>query len=506
MATKSKAQQKKENITRPPVVVVLGHVDHGKTSLLDYIRKTKVAERETGGITQHVGAYEAEHKGKRITFIDTPGHEAFSAMRSRGAEVADVAILVVAADEGVKPQTVEALEAIKKAGVSFIVALNKIDKPNVDPRRVKEELTKKGVLLEGWGGDIPNIEVSAKTGKGVDELLELVLLVAELAELKADDAMPAECVVIETHRDPQKGVLATILVRQGTLRVGDTVVSGKVFGKARAITDFAGKAVREAGPSKPVQMLGLSDVPDVGDVCRTVASEDEARAVAAAQAQQRAFEQLIATGKPETAIPIILKGDVLGSLEAIVETLKKLANPIVGIKILAAETGEVNEGDVQQAAATGSRIVAFKVKTRLHIVQRAERVAVPVETFEIIYELIDRIKELLEANVPPEVKRTDLGEVRILALFKKEGARQVVGGRVNKGIAQKGSQVELFRSGHFLGNGRLSELQENKIPVDEVGVGHECGMLIDAKDADISVGDIVRVFMEERKPRKLFAK
>ena len=504
-ATAGKKRKEIAQTTRPPVVVVLGHVDHGKTTLLDYIRKTNVVARESGGITQHIGAYQVEHDGKKITFLDTPGHEAFSAIRKRGAAVADIAVLVIAANDGMKPQTREALEAIRAAKIPYLVAFTKIDLPQADVQRAKTQLAEAGVLLEGWGGDVPNLEVSGKTGTGIAELLELLLLVAEVAELKDTVDEPFWGVVIEAHRDSRQGPTATVLVKSGILKVGDVISAGTVVGKVKAMENFLKNSVTEANPAMPVVLLGFNDVPDVGDRVLTFGSEKEAAAAAEKEASRRTFEKILGGQESEATLAVIIRADVVGSLEAIVGELEKLANPYVALHIVSADTGEVSENDIDQAEATRAQIFAFRTKIRGQIALRAERTGVKIHMLAVIYDLTDIVKRALQDTVPPEIIREDLGQVRVLALFRDEGTQQIVGGRVASGIIRKGEFAEVMRDDRLLGRGRLKEVQQNKIPVDEVKQGNECGMLIEIKGSiDIVEGDMLRVFHEERRERKLF--
>ena len=494
---KGENKSKDSGEARPPVVVVLGHVDHGKTTLLDWIRKTNVAGRESGGITQHIGAYVIEHDGRSMTFLDTPGHAAFSAMRRRGAQVADIAILVVAADDGVQPQTKEALEAIRTAKIPFVVAINKIDKVNADIQKTKTDLTNADVLLEGWGGDVPNIEISAKEGKGVNELLEIVQLVGDIAELTGDPAKPAEGVIIEAHRDSRRGIVVTLLVKDGTMRIGDVLLAGAVAGKVKALEDFKGAGIQEARPSTPAIVLGFSDVPDVGDAVRVVADEAQAQEAAGKEEQQRAFEQVIAEGDVEIELPVVIRADVLGSLEAIVNELEKLKNAHVAIRIAGAATGEISESTIRQAATQGALLVGFRVKARDPVLQFAEREDVTIKTFDVIYELTDAVREAARNRLPKIVHREDVGTLELLGAFKYTHPDHVVGGRVESGVARKGVLLEAVRDDTVVVRAKLVDLQQNKIPVDEVSVGNECGMLIRYETGGpVQIGDIVHFFTE----------
>lgn len=503
---KKKSVDKKRQMSepRPPVVVILGHVDHGKTTLLDTVRKTNVAAREAGGITQHVGAYVIQHDGKPMTLLDTPGHEAFSAMRSRGAQVADVAILVVAVDDGVQPQTRESITAIREAGIPFVVALNKIDKGNADVKRAKTELSKEEVLLEGWGGDVPNVEISAKEGTGVDELIGLVALVAEVAELRAEQDMVASGVVIEAHRDARRGPVATLLVKEGTLRVEDVLVAGAVAGKVKALQDFSGQLIQEAGPSTPTVILGLDETPYVGDAFRVLADEGAAVEVADAEASRRAFEQVIGEGEPERELTLILKADVVGSLEAIMGEFEKFRNEKVALRLAGVDTGEVTENDVKRAAVIGGMVVAFRVKTRRAISELSERLDVQIRDFSVIYELLDAVRSALEDRLPKRVLREEVGTVKLLATFKNDPPRQVIGGRVENGAARKDVVCEIEREGDVIARGMVLEVQQEKIAVDEVTQGKECGMLVKYESgAPAQVGDVAKLFTEQTETPKL---
>lgn len=482
---------------RPPVVVVLGHVDHGKTTLLDTIRKTNVAGRESGGITQHVGAYVVEHQGKMITFLDTPGHAAFSAMRRRGAQVADLAVLVVAADDGMQPQTHEALEAIRAVDIPYVVAINKIDKPNADLDKTKADLTQADVLLEGWGGDIPNVEISAKEGTKIDDLLEIIQLLAEMAELRGDASAPAEGVVIEAHQDPRKGTITTALVKNGTLRVGDVVVAGSITGKVKALEDFEGNGVKEAGPSMPTVILGLNEVPEVGDALRAVATEAAATAAAAEEKERRSFEVTIREGEPSVTFPLLIKSDVRGSLEAIIGELEKLKNKHVALQVIAASTGDITENDVKQAGAMGATIFGFRIKARNAITNVAERNDVTVRAYDVIYELMDAVKAEAEERLPKIVTRDDVGTLEVLGAFKYDHPNHVIGGRVTSGVARRGVLVEVIRGEDVVARATVTELQRDKMPVDEVEQDRECGMLVKyTKGGPVQVGDTINFFTE----------
>lgn len=477
-------------VKRPPVVVVMGHVDHGKTTLLDFIRKSNVAIREAGGITQHIGAYEITHKGERITFLDTPGHEAFQAMRARGAKVSDIAILVVAADEGVKPQTKEALEAIKNAGLSFVVAINKIDKPGANPDLVKQDLAKIGVLVEGWGGKVPVSLVSAKSGEGIEDLLDTVLLVAELEELKADPLKAAEGTIIEAHLDQRRGPAATALILDGTLRRGDAILAGKVVGKAKILENFLGEPIAAATFSSPVRIIGWEELPQVGDKFYSGPPELLVMVTEAVKSAEIAIENhRRPQPQGEDALTIILKADTIGSLEAL-ETIVRKFEKEVPILIKDRSVGDISEGDIKLADATGAFIVAFGVKISREAASALKQKTVPILTGDIIYELEDllrkKIEELKQAAKEPKAA----GKLEILAIFREDGKRQIVGGKVIEGKLEKGMKVKILRKGEAIGEGKIINLQSRKQDVPEVEAGKECGLLI-SSDIKIAKGDII---------------
>ena len=490
---------KTEKLVRPPIVVVMGHIDHGKSMILETIRNIKMLEKESGGITQHIGAYEIMHKGKKITFIDTPGHEAFSKIRSRGAKVADLAILVVAADEGVKPQTREALEIIKENNLPFIVALNKIDKEEANPERVKQELAKEEVLVEGYGGQIPVVEVSARTGKNVDELLETILLLAELENVEAHPDAHAEGVVIEAHLDPRRGIMATLLIRDGTLRKKDILVIGRALETIKIFEDFQGNALEEAGPSSPVRITGLSQMPVVGDRFGARATKEEAmgfiKTIPILKAEEKV--SLVDTGAAKPIFNVIVKSDVAGSGEALGEALKRLESDMIGINIIWNGIGDISESDVKRALATRMvTIVGFKVRMDPVVRELAEKSNIRIVTGDVIYDLLDKVKRTAEDFIPPEIRRNELGKTRILKVFKREGVKQVVGGRVEEGRIIKGTRVDIRRGKEVIGTGTLLQLQREKTPVEEAGAGTECGMMIEMKAA-IEQGDVAEAFEEE---------
>jgi translation initiation factor IF-2 len=495
---------------RPPVVTILGHVDHGKTSLLDAIRKTRVAAGEAGGITQHIGAYQVERDGQLITFIDTPGHAAFTAMRARGAQVTDIAVLVVAADDGVMPQTVEAINHAKAAGVPIIVAINKIDLPAANPDRVKQQLTEYGIVVEEYGGDTVCVPVSAATGQGIGDLLEAINLVAEISELKANPNRPGSGVVIEAELDPHRGPIATVLVQRGTLRQGDAVVVGETSGKVRAMLDDTGKRVKEAGPSTPVVILGLEDVPEAGDRLRVVADEKVARQFVEERKRQReAQEQTqharvnldtlfneISAGKLKELI-IILKTDVRGTAEAIKGALERLSTPEVKIRIIHAATGPVTDNDVMLAEASNGIIIGFNTRVEPGAKKRAEAVGVEIRTYNIIYQLLEDIEKALQGMLEPVYKTVVDGHAEVRAVFKSSRVGQIAGCYVTDGVVRRGSLARVLRGKEEVWKGRCEGLKRFQDDVREVQAGYECGIVISGFDK-FQVGDVIEFYHEER--------
>lgn len=487
-------------ISRPPVVVVMGHVDHGKSSILEAIKDLKITAKESGGITQHIGAYEIEHQGKKITFIDTPGHEAFSAMRSRGAKVADIAILVVAAEESIKPQTKEAIEHIKKAGIPMIVALNKIDKPTADPEKVKRELLSCDVSVESMGGTIPAVEVSAKTKQGIDHLLEIILLIAEIEGLKADISKPAEGVVVESYIDSSRGPVATLIIESGILKIGENIGTASAFGKVKGLENFQGRALKEAGPAMPVIVLGFNDVPRVGEEVKVYLNLESY------QKEVKKIEKpdikAFVLGPDQKVLNIILKVDVFGSLEAIEEILKILPQEKTILRILKAEVGEVNDSDVRLAKTANAKVIGFRVKASNSAKKVASKDKISIISFDIIYELAQAVRNLLEKTISSEIVRTDLGKAKILAVFKADKSRQVIGGKVIDGVIKRGAFAEVYRNEENVGKGKIVGLQQDKKDTDEVSKRSECGMLFEG-NAKIEEGDILNAYIEERKKGEL---
>jgi translation initiation factor IF-2 len=493
-------------ISRPPVVAVMGHVDHGKTTLLDSIRKTKVVEQEAGRITQHIGAYQVERQGKRITFLDTPGHEAFSAMRTRGANITDIIVLTVAADDGVKPQTIEVINRAKLTETPLIVTVNKIDRPDANIERVKKELSDYGVLIEEWGGNVPVAKISALTGEGVDELLDLILLQAEVMELKANPEGQVLGTVIESHLSPTLGSVATILIQNGTLKLSDIVGAGKAFGKVRSMTDYVGKKVKVARPSKPVQITGLSDVPEAGDILRTYEILDEAKSSALAVIKSERAKKISGLARRKISdskdINLIIKVDVVGSLEAINDALSKLKNSEVKLNVLEQGVGEINENDILRAASANGQVVGFHTRMNPKAVKLAQARQVPVQSYEIIYELVEDLTKQVVELLTPEVLRTDLGRAKILAVFRTEKDKMIVGGTVLEGKIKDAATVEIKRGDDVMGSGQIAELQQNKNKAKEVAKGFEFGVSIKTP-VKIAVGDVLLAYEETVRKRTL---
>ncbi|MEK7211184.1 MAG: translation initiation factor IF-2, partial [Patescibacteria group bacterium] len=495
---------------RAPVVVVMGHVDHGKTKLLDAIRETNVMAGEAGGITQHIGAYQVEKKGRLITFIDTPGHEAFTAMRSRGARVADIAIIVVAADDGVQPQTTEVIKIVNAAKLPFVVAINKVDKPDINLDKVKSGLADAGLNPEEWGGKTICIPVSAKTGAGVDALLEMILLVAEMNKDKiaANPERLAVGSVIEAHIDKGEGPVATVLVQTGTLRRNDYLSIGNyLYGRVRAMRDWRGKNIEEAAPGTPVKILGFKVAPQVGDIFETPANpaalDKKAKTETASQADLGST--LLKSGGEESGrkeLHLILKTDVLGSLEALIAALQKMETPLVAPEIIQKGLGNITDTDVGRAIDTGAQIFGFNVFATPGATSLAREKAVPIRIYKIIYDLLDAVHDELEKLLPKEIERLDLGKLKALAIFRTEKDAQIIGGVVIDGTISKDAKVELTRNGQMLAKISLLELQCGKQEVKEVGAGRECGMKIKTKEK-IQIGDVLEFYKEETREIKL---
>jgi len=489
---------------RAPVVTILGHVDHGKTTLLDTIRKASVASGEAGGITQHISAYQVKKQKQLITFVDTPGHEAFAAMRKRGLSIADIAILVVAADDGVRPQTKEVITYLKERKLPVIVAINKIDKPEAKPERVKQELAEHGILFEDWGGDTMSIEISAKNNINIDKLLESILLVAEVEDFRADHKRDGLAVVLESHLDPQKGAVATVLVRTGSLKVGQDIVAGKTFGRIRRIEDFAGRNLEVAIPSVPATIYGFNDTPQVNDIAHVVSNKGQARSYSK-EALSKDGPRMIATGEEEEEtkkLYLVIKADVQGSLEAILQILDSIHSDEVSLQIIASAVGSITESDVKIAETAGALVVGFNSEPTSVAKRLAEKSNIEIVTYNIIYKLVESLKERMADLLPPEIIRTDSGSLSVLAVFKTGKRDMILGGRVSEGKLLRGSLIEVVRDGEILGTGKMTNLQQNKQNADEVGQGNECGVVFEG-NIKIAVGDTLVCYKEEERKRTL---
>ena len=497
---------------RAPIVVVMGHVDHGKTKLLDYIRQTNVVAKEAGGITQHIGAYQVEKNGRKITFLDTPGHEAFTAMRARGAKVTDIAILVVAADEGVKPQTVEALQHAQDAGVPIIVAINKIDKENAAPERVKGELGEFGLVPEEWGGSTIMVPVSAMTGQGMDHLLEMVLLVADLGNLKANPNREAVGTVIEAHLNPSLGPIATVIVNTGTLHIGDNFVVGGTHGRIKVMKDNVGKNIQTAGPSTPVLIAGLSASPQSGDILHVVANEQTARGQALNVQTLKDAEILKKRGVGEIMsqissgqlkqLKLVLKADTKGSLEALKQAINQIKNDMVSVKTVLASVGNVNESDVMMAAAAGGVVMGFHVDVPLQVKRAAEREHVEVLQYTIIYQLLDDIKKILTGLLEPEIVENILGRAEVKKVFMTEKKEMIVGCKVIKGHIENKAKVRVFRKDEMVGEGTINTLKSFEKNVNEVNEGNDCGIRYEGF-MPLLEEDILEAYKMEKRIRTL---
>ncbi|MDD4351938.1 MAG: translation initiation factor IF-2 [Candidatus Gracilibacteria bacterium] len=501
-------EDKKQLVDRAPIISVIGHVDHGKTKLLDCIRGTEVAEGEAGGITQKIGAYQVEKKGKKITFLDTPGHEAFTAMRARGVKSTDIAILVVAADDGVMPQTIEAINHAKAANIPIVVAINKIDKDGANPDKIKKELAEHGVLVEGWGGDTVCALISAKEKTGIDDLLEMVLLVADMQALKANPNRPAVGTVIESNLDQNLGPVATILVHTGTLKLTDNLVIGVTYGKIRQLIDYKGKSIKEAGPSVPVRISGLASVPKAGDLVYVVANAKLAK-----EMSERINEERVLAGRKERfglneatkqvkegiirELNIILKADSKGSIEAIKSSLAKIPSGKVSVRTLHSAAGDVTDSDVMMASASHAIIVSFTTKVPLAVQKRAEIAGVEIKRYDVIYKLIEDIEKALLGLLEPEKIEVALGDFSVLAIFFTGKGEQVVGGKVTEGHLEPGSKVRVYREEEMVGEGLLTDLKQGPESVKQIEKGTECGIRFKA-DFKLKEGDDLEVFKVEQ--------
>ena len=484
----------------------MGHVDHGKTSLLDAIRQTKVQQGEAGGITQHIGAYTVEANGKPITFLDTPGHAAFTAMRARGAQATDIAVLVVAADDGVMPQTIEAINHAKSAGVPVIVAINKIDKPAANPDRVKQELTEYGLVSEEWGGDTIMVPVSAITGDGLDTLLEMILLVADVAELRANPNRMAKGIIIEARLDRGRGPVATVLVQNGTLHVQDTIVAGMTYGRVRAMYDDNGKAVKQAGPSMPVEVIGFSDVPAAGDIIYAVEQDKLSKQVVEERKDRLKAEKLksmsrvslddlfskIAEGQMKE-LNIIVKADVQGSVEALKQSLEKLSNDEVRVRVIHGAAGAISESDILLASTSNAIVIGFNVRPDAAVMAAAEREKVDVRLYRIIYNAIEDVEKAMKGLLAPEFKEEVLGHATVRQTFKVSSVGTVAGSYVTDGKIVRNAEVRLVRNGVVVYEGKLSSLKRFKDDAKEVAAGYECGITLENYN-DIKEEDVIEAF------------
>ena len=505
------AEDKEEDLEpRAPVVVVMGHVDHGKTSLLDYIRNAHVAAGEAGGITQHIGAYQVNVQGKTITFLDTPGHEAFTAMRARGAMITDIAILVVAADDGIMPQTVESINHAKAANIPIIVAINKMDKPEANPERIKEQLTKYELVPEEWGGETIICPISAKTGEGIDNLLEMVNLTAEMQELKANPNRSAHGAVIEARLDKGRGPVATLLVQNGTLKQGDVIIAGTAVGRVRAMTSAKGEKLTEAGPSVPVEIIGMGEVPGAGDDFHAVADERMARELV----EQRKHEQKMAASAPVGKVSledlfsqikqgemkdlnIIVKADVQGSAEAVKASLEKLSNEEVRVRVIHCAVGAISESDVMLATTSNAIIVGFNVRPDNNAKESAARNNVDMRMYRVIYDCINEIETAMKGMLAPKFKEVELGQAEVRNVFRITGVGMVAGCYVTNGKMQRGAQMRLLRDNIVIYDGAIASLQRFKDSVKEVAQGYECGITFE-KFQDIKEGDVIEAYLMEQ--------
>jgi translation initiation factor IF-2 len=506
------AEEDEGSIARPPVVTILGHVDHGKTSLLDAIRQANVAEGEVGGITQHIGAYQIVHGGHKMTFLDTPGHAAFTAIRSRGARVTDIAILVVAADDGLMPQTVEAIDHAKAAEVPIIVAINKMDLPGADPERVKRQLSEHNLLVEDWGGDIISVGVSARTGAGLDELLENIQVLSEISELKSNPNKPAAGVIIETKLDRRRGPTTTVLVQGGTLKIGDQMVAGSVWGRVRAITNDQGESVKELGPSQPGEVLGFSTLPDAGDLFAVVSTEREARIVAGERERQNSAQQ--AQGRALTLeevvkqidigdvkeLNLVLKADVQGSAEAVRQSLEQLTDDEAKVRILHSGVGAINESDVLLASASMAIVIGFNVDDEPGVDRVAERMGVELRHYNIIYRLIEDVESALHGILEPIYTDVVMGRAEVREIFPARRGVQIAGCRVLDGRVSRGASVRVMRGTSVAAESTITSLRHFREEVNDANAGTECGILLQGFN-EYESGDIIEAHRQERAQR-----
>lgn len=496
--------------SRGPVVTIMGHVDHGKTTLLDTIRNSKIAASESGGITQHIGAYQVETKGRKIAFLDTPGHEAFTLMRARGAKVTDIVVLVVAADDGVMPQTVEAIDHARAAKVPIVVAINKIDKSDANPDRVKKELSEGGLTIEEWGGDTVSIEISALNNEGVSELLDMILLTADLLELKATPKLPATGVVLEARKEVGRGIMATVLVQDGTLHTGDLFVSGATWGRVRSMSDDLGRKLTEAGPSTPVEISGLNGLPDAGDLFQIVESEVQARSIAEFRQQEQRnrelapvqgkvsleqlFEQIQQGSVKE--LPVVLKADVQGSVEVLIDTLNKLSTDQVKIQVIRSGVGAITTNDIVLASASQAIVVGFNVRPEKNATELAEKEQVDIRLHTVIYEVSDEIRKSMTGLLEPTFKDVDKGRAEVRELFKVPKVGSVAGSHVLEGVIPRNASIRLLRDNVVVYQGKISSLRRFKEDVSEVRNGFDCGIRLE-KFQDLKPGDVIEAYVQE---------
>ena len=474
----------------------MGHVDHGKSSIIEAIKDLKITEKESGGITQHIGAYEIEHQGKKITVIDTPGHEAFSAMRSRGAQTADIAVLVVAAEEGVKPQTKEAISFAKSAGIPIIVALNKMDLPHADPEKIKTELSKEDIIVESRGGKIPSVEVSARTGKGIADILEIILLIAEMENFQADPDALGQGVVIEANLNSKHGPTATLLLRDGTMSQNDIVGTGAAMGKIKILQDFQGRQIAKAEPSQPVIVIGFEQVPQIGEKFKVFSTSEEAKQYIEKKERKASRAQVVIKSDSQKILNLILKADVSGTLEAIEKVLKALPQDKVIVRILKKEVGEINENDVKLAQSSNAKILGFRQKANPVALALADNRKVRIKTFDIIYELSQAVREFMEKALSTEMTREDMGRLKVLLVFLSDKNRQIIGGRIIEGIIEKGGKIEVSRQGEIIGKGKMINLQKNKKNIGKADKGEEVGILYEGS-ARIEQDDELIIYTEK---------
>lgn len=509
----------KGGVSRPPVVAVMGHVDHGKTSLLDAIRGSEVTKGEAGGITQHISAYHVDHKDRALTFLDTPGHEAFSSLRAHGAALTDVAVIVVAADDGVKPQTKEAVEFAKKAGVHIVVAINKVDKPDSDINKVKQQLSDLGLTPEEWGGDTVMVEVSAMQKKGIEQLLDMILLVADINELKADPNVPAEGIVIESHLAVGRGPVATLLIEHGMLEINQSIVAGGTYAKIRSMEDESGKPVKSAGPSRAVSVSGFKAVPQFGDRFHAVISEKEARRSSSATETKRSDERLhdvksITTADDflanmtaehgRQALNVILKTDVRGSMESVTKSLESVGNEEVVVKVISSGIGNINDSDVALASSTNALVIGFQVTVSPTIKRVADREGVAIKIYSVIYELLDDVKQSLETMLRPEIIETELGRLKVKGVFRTTRDHIICGGEVTKGKLEMPALAKLYHGEELLGEAEVLTLQKGQQPAKEVIAGELCGLeLKTSQKIVLAEGDTIEFVRKEERKRSL---